>query len=90
MRKIEALITGALALSNNATVGNTRAQGKHIFLHGNHIAELTDEGIVIDMDMLRRYPTSITKSRLRALIYVFGGPSITTKAHKTFVNGVAI
>jgi hypothetical protein len=76
-----------------------RIEGKSmIFLHDNLIAEFchylekpTNEWhklpdpLVVNREVLRRYPTPTTKSRLRAL-----GANVSTRKGVTYLNNVAI
>ena len=87
MRKIEKKMLEAIEQGRDFTLANTHvkidANTAHVFLHGNHIASVVQNGkVMVNLDTLRAYPTSTTKSRLRAL-----GVDVYTKNFKTFLNG---
>jgi hypothetical protein len=67
--------------------GNPHGARAEIKLHNNLIAEMWyDSGkLEVNVDMLRRYPTPTTKSRLRALRV-----NVTTKRGVTYLNNEAI
>ena len=85
-RMVEAVNLGIPFNGSNTTVridGNTA----HVFLHGNHIASITNGEVMVNIDTLMKYPTATTKSRLRAL-----GVKIITASEKnvafiTYLNG---
>ena len=58
-----------------------------VFLHGNHIATMdySTGALRVNKQTLARWPSSTTKSRLRAL-----GVNVTTRKGVTYLNGVAI
>ena len=92
MRKIEQAMNGAIALGINWASGNTMVTfddttgTSSVYLHGNHIADVDEEGrLIVDVDTLRKYPTATTKSRLRAL-----GADVTTRKGITYLDGVAV
>ena len=90
MRVIEKKMVVAIKQGRNFTSGNTHVKidfnTAHVFLHGNHIATVINEGTpIVNLDTLRAYPTPTTKSRLRAL-----GVEVYTKQGITFVNGEEI
>ena len=89
MRVIEKKMVEAIQQGRNFTLDNTHVKidfnTAHVFLHGNHIASVTNGNVIVNEDTLRAYPTPTTKSRLRAL-----GVNVYTKDHKTFLNGEAI
>lgn len=64
--------------------GNTEVHPSgDVYLHGNHIAKVAEDGIVsVNVYTLGKWPTNTTKSRLRAL-----GANITTKAGITYLDG---
>ena len=86
MRVIEKKMLNAIEQGRNFTSGNTHvkidANTAHVFLHGNHIASVVNDNVMVNKDTLRAYPTVTTKSRLRAL-----GVDVYTKNFKTFLNG---
>jgi hypothetical protein len=95
MRKIEQQMLDAIKnlsigkswQSSNTTV--RKIEGKSmIFLHDNLIAEFCqtfDDPLIVNREVLRRYPTNTTKSRLRAL-----GANVATRKGVTYLNNVAI
>ena len=86
MRKIEQQMVGAIKSNISFSSGNTQvnidANTAHVFLHGNHIASVVNDNVMVNIDTLRRYPTPTTKSRLRAL-----GVDVYTKKGITYLNG---
>lgn len=67
--------------------GNPNGSRSEIYLHNNHIASYwhkTDE-LEVNTRTLREWPTSTTKSRLRAL-----GADIKTKQGAIYLNGVEV
>ena len=89
MRLIEKKMLDAIKQGRNFTLNNTHvkidANIAHVFLHGNHIASVVNNNVMVNIDTLRSYPTVTTKSRLRAL-----GVDVYTKNFKTYLNGEAI
>jgi len=84
-RMVEAVNFGIPFQENNTTV-TIDFNTAHVFLFGNHIASVVNGGTpIVNLDTLREYPTSTTKSRLRAL-----GVDVYTKKGITFVNGEEI
>lgn len=77
MRKIEVEMLAAVRGCMSWSSGNTwvlpyhdpgGASGARVYLHGNHIADVPVGGPVkVNHDTLKRWPTSTTVSRLRAL-----------------------
>lgn len=67
--------------------GNLYGDRSEVFLHSNHIADVwhKDGSVDVDLRTLARWPSVTTKSRLRAL-----GANITTKAFRTYYNGVEV
>jgi hypothetical protein len=67
--------------------GNPLGARAEIKLHNNLIAEMWyDAGaLLVNVEMLRRYPTPTTKSRLRALQV-----NVTTKRGVTYLDNEAI
>ena len=81
-RMIEAVNFGIPFHGSNTTV-TIDFNTAHVFLHGNHIASVVQNGkVMVNLDTLRAYPTSTTKSRLRAL-----GVNVFTKKGVTYLNG---
>jgi len=73
MRKIESQMVAAINANKNWCSGNTMvktddANISRVFLHGNHIATIDDDSMMI-MDGGRQ--TNTTKSRLNALCAAF-------------------
>jgi hypothetical protein len=100
MRKIEQQMLKAISLEMAWQSGNTvvtpRFDGSlSVYLHGNHIADVTNTHIVdgqapkqtleVNIDTLRRWSTPTTKSRLRAL-----GANVSTRKGVTYFNNIAI
>jgi hypothetical protein len=57
-----------------------------VFLHGNHIADVFNNGILeVNVQTLARWSTPTTKSRLRAL-----GANVTTRKGVTYLNNQPI
>lgn len=80
-RKIEQQMIAALRARRDWSSGDTRVTATgHVYLHGNHIATVGN-GVQVNVDTLRRWPTPTTKSRLRAL-----GVNVTTRNHCTYLN----
>ena len=86
MRQIEKKMIDAIKQGRNFTLDNTHvkidANTAHVFLHGNHIASVVNDNVMVNRDTLRKYPTNTTKSRLRAL-----GVNICTKQGVIFIDG---
>jgi hypothetical protein len=86
MRVIEKKMLNAIEQGRNFYSGNTHvtidANTAHVFLHGNHIASVVNDNVMVNIDTLRAYPTVTTKSRLRAL-----GVNVYTKNFVTYLNG---
>ena len=91
MRKIEEQMNGAIALGINWASGNTTVTyddttgTSAVYLHGNHIADVTEGRLEVDVDTLKDYPTNTTKSRLRAL-----GADVYTRAGVVYLERVAV
>ena len=89
MRVIEKKMLDAIEQGRNFTLANTHvkidANTAHVFLHGNHIASVVNDNVMVNIDTLRRYPTPTTKSRLRAL-----GVDVYTKKGITYLYGEEI
>ena len=86
MRQIEKKMIDAIQQGRNFTLDNTHvkidANTAHVFLHGNHIASVVNDNVMVNRDTLKRFPTNTTKSRLRAL-----GVNVSTKQGITYLNG---
>ena len=86
MRVIEKKMIQAIEHRRNFTLANTHvkidANTAHVFLHGNHIASVVNDNVMVNKDTLRLFPTPTTKSRLRAL-----GVDVYTKKGVTYLNG---
>ena len=91
MRKIEQAMNGAIALGINWASGNTTVTyddttgTSAVYLHGNHIADVIEGRVEVDVDTLKDYPTNTTKSRLRAL-----GADVYTRAGVVYLERVAL
>lgn len=98
MRKIEKQMLDAVHskrdtwISGNTgvyfeTAGNPYGPRSEIYLHGHHIADYWHNSGELDVDThtLAQWPSNTTKSRLRAL-----GANVTTKARKTYLDGVLV
>lgn len=100
MRKIEQQMNRAIAKRINWQSGNTRVAYdsdydiSSVYLHGHHIADYLHTGRYnrgefagphANKETLRRWPTRLTKSRLRAL-----GINVTTKDRTTYIDGQPI
>jgi len=99
-RKIEVFMCDAVFSMRDWREGNTsveigtneatRTPCARVYLHGNHIATLTQVRhdaleLTVMRDMLARYPTTTTQSRLRAL-----GANVYQKAHVVYLNDEAV
>lgn len=90
MRKIEQQMLNAIenrkAWQSGNTVVTPRFDGSlSVYLHGNHIADVVNSQINVNVYTLRQWSTPTTKSRLRAL-----GADISTRKGITYLNNVAI
>ena len=91
MRKIEQAMNGAIALGINWASGNTMVTfddttgTSAVYLHGNHIADVIEGRVEVDVDTLKDYPTNTTKSRLRAL-----GADVYTRGGVVYLERVAL
>lgn len=67
--------------------GNPHGARSEVYLHGNHIADFWHDSQTLEVDArtLAQWPSNTTKSRLRAL-----GANVTTKAGRTYLDGVAV
>ena len=90
MRKIEQQMLNAIenrkAWQSGNTVVTPRFDGSlSVYLHGNHIADVVNSQINVNVYTLRQWSTPTTKSRLRAL-----GARVSTRKGITYLNNVAI
>jgi len=96
MRKIEQQMNQAVnniqhnqaakGWSNNNTIVINAGDRAKVFLHGNHIADVLNTGVLeVNTDTLRLWSTPTTKSRLRAL-----GAHVSTRKGVTYLDNVAI
>lgn len=96
MRKIEQLMNAAIENITNGSsakgwsFGNTivtnAGDRAKVFLHGNHIADVFNNGKVeINVPTLCRWNTPTTRSRLNAL-----GAKVNTRKGTIYVDGVAV
>ena len=77
---------GAKGWSNSNTIVVNAGDRAKVFLHGNHIADVFNTGLlVVNIETLARWSTPTTKSRLRAL-----GVNVCTRKGVTYLNDVAI
>ena len=92
MRKIEKQMLSAInaiqtgqtdkGWSNTNTIVTNAGDRAKVFLHGNHIADVFNNGILeVNAQTLARWSTPTTKSRLRAL-----GANVTTRKGVTYLN----
>ena len=84
MRKIEFDMVKAVRENKPFKRDNTQVKidlnTAHVFLHGNHIASVVNDIVMVNVDTLKAYPTVTTKSRLRAL-----GVNVYTKNGITYL-----
>lgn len=90
MRKIELQMLNAIENRKAWQSGNTTVTPRFdgslsVYLHGNHIADVVNSQINVNVYTLRQWSTPTTKSRLRAL-----GASVSTRKGITYLNNVAI
>lgn len=93
MRQIEKQMLLAVEAKKAFNSGNTTVSMhvygedtfQNVFLHGNHIATVANGKCTVNLETLRQWPTTTTKSRLRAL-----GANVTTKMGVTYLDGVAV
>ena len=91
MRKIETEMLAALHNGHAWQSGNTsvtapdRTGRVAVYLHGNHIADVRDGQAVPNLGTLARWPTTTTKSRLRAL-----GVPIEQRKGRVYVGDVPV
>ena len=90
MRKIESQMVAAINANKNWSSGNTMvktddANISRVFLHGNHIATIDDDSMMI---MDGGWQSVTTKSRLNALCdaYCIAGEGVFQKNYKWYVR----
>ena len=88
MRKVTQTIANAFAQGNKMTIGNTATDGNAVYLHGNKIAERTNDGILMT---LAGWNTTTTRERLNGIAQVLGlDASFTQKDFKPYLKGYMI
>lgn len=96
MRKIEQQMLNAISIirnnenargwSNGNTIVTNAGDRAKVFLHGNHIADVFNTGLLeVNKQTLARWQTPTTKSRLRAL-----GANVATRKGVTYLDNVAV
>tara|TARA_Y200000002_G_scaffold126466_1_gene104031 strand:+ start:1070 stop:1384 length:315 start_codon:yes stop_codon:yes gene_type:complete len=88
MRKIEAQMNRAIRTGENFTSSNTSvthtSEGANVYLHGNHIATVKRNSILL---FDGGWQSNTTKSRLNALCYEFSyGARVFAKNFEWFVG----
>ena len=90
MRKIESMMCQAVSNNQDWRLANTEVQydattgNSNVYLHGNHIATVTEDTMVI---FDGGWQTTTTKSRLNALLSAFcPGARVFAKRGEWFVN----
>tara|TARA_Y100000401_G_C8227631_1_gene176524 strand:- start:231 stop:548 length:318 start_codon:yes stop_codon:yes gene_type:complete len=88
MRKIERQMNNAIRTGRNFSSANTSvnhdSEGANVFLHGNHIATVKDNSILL---FDGGWQSNTTKSRLNALCYEFSyGARVFQKNFEWFVG----
>ena len=88
MRKIERQMNEAIRTGNNFSSSNTMVKhfgnDTEVFLHGNHIATVTDNALTL---FDGGWQSNTTKSRLNALCYEFSyGARVFQKNFEWFVG----
>jgi len=85
MRKVTQQIANAFAQGNKMTIGNTATDGNAVYLHGNKIAERTNDGILMT---LAGWNTTTTRERLNGIAQVLGlDASFNQKDFEPYFNG---
>lgn len=88
MRKVTQQIANAFEQGNKLAVGNTMTDGNAVYLHGNKIAERTDDGIIMT---LAGWNTVTTRERLNGIAQVLGlDASFTQKDFEPYLKGYRI
>jgi hypothetical protein len=88
MRKIEAQMNKAIRNGSNFSSSNTSvshdSEGANVYLHGNHIATIKDNSILL---FDGGWQSNTTKSRLNALLFEFSyGMRVFQKNWEWFVG----
>jgi len=88
MRKIERQMNNAIRTGRNFSSANTSvnhdSEGANVYLHGNHIATVKDNSILL---FDGGWQSNTTKSRLNALCYEFSyGARVFQKNFEWFVG----
>ena len=88
MRKIEREMNNAIRTGRNFSSSNTAvchdSEGANVYLHGNHIATVKDNSILL---FDGGWQSNTTKSRLNALCYEFSyGARVFQKNFEWFVG----
>ena len=88
MRKIEAQMNKAIRNGSNFSSSNTSvshdSEGANVYLHGNHIATVKDNSILL---FDGGWQSNTTKSRLNALLFEFSyGMRVFQKNWEWFVG----
>ena len=78
MRKVTKTIKSAFMRGDKCTVGNTRTDGKAIWLHGNRIVERREDGIYVNN---AGWFSNTTRERLSAFCNVY------QRNFNWFING---
>lgn len=88
MRSIEKAMNAAINLGQDWYKDNTRVaindNSAWVYLHSNHIATVNRQSgeVVVNRDTFRKWPTNVTKSRLKAL-----GVDVYVKQGTPYING---
>lgn len=85
MKKTTKTIATALREGKPRTVNNTTTDGKTVFLFGNAIAKVTQNGLYVS---LAGWPTVTTRDRINGILREFGiEASVYQKGFTTFISG---
>ena len=88
MRKVTKQITQAFIDGESRQVGNTRTDGKAIYLHGNKIAEKRNDTVSLT---LAGWNTVTTRERLNGLLTALGSAAgFNQKKGKPYFDGQLI
>lgn len=87
MRKIEEKMLIALRNGLEFSCGNTRVEGRKVYLHNNLIAKLTNNAVIVDSC---GWSTVTTKSRLNAILGYFCDNYISQKKGTWYMKGGVI
>jgi len=73
--------------NSNTSVSKIDDVNVAVYLHGNHIADVNSRTglVMVNKNTLRRWPSTTTKSRLRAL-----GVNVYTKNDQIYLDGEAL